>query len=266
MLPCKGEVHFNDIHIDTAGEAASGMQDEIALPHLPLARFRNTFAIDLSKVANRALADEMDNDGKGGWTDQGPDADMRELKPGEQSFGGVPFTVLSPPKSVVVLKSVNGAKGDLPARVTIPVALQADDLFFLHAAAWFSDGSQFKYVVHYADGKDAGDSGQHAEHGGLDSAKPVTRFPAERETFSTVAQTVNMLRFGHGQRISHGSLGPPLLDRRQVEIKSIEFVGDGKWVRSCWESPECRSGSCWATHVRQASARRQGRQLHVFGP
>ena len=30
--------------------------------------------VDLSKLANRALADEADNDGKGGWTDQGAGA------------------------------------------------------------------------------------------------------------------------------------------------------------------------------------------------
>ena len=122
---------------------------------------------------------------------------MRELKPGKRSFGGVPFTVLSPPKSVVVLKSVNRAKGNLPARVTIPVALQADDLFFLHAAAWFSDGSQFKYVVHYADGKDV-EIPVNTRNMVDWRAKPVTRFPAERETFSTVAQTVKTPRFGHG--------------------------------------------------------------------
>ena len=143
------------------------------------------------------------------------------------------------------------------------MALQADDLFFLHAAAWFSDGSQFKYVVHYADGKDV-EIPVNTRNMVDWSAKPVTRFPAERETFSTVAQTVKTPRFGHGSVYRMEWSAP--LDRRQVEIKSIEFVGDGKCARSCWESPECWSGSCWATHVRQASARRQGRRLHVFGP
>ena len=38
---------------------------------------------DISKLFNRPLADEVDGDGKGGWTDQGPLADLRNLYAGD---------------------------------------------------------------------------------------------------------------------------------------------------------------------------------------
>ena len=80
--------------------------------------------VDLSGVANRALADDVDNDGKGGWTDQGPGADMRLLATGRRSFGGVPFFIPPGDKSVVVLKSANRNPGNLPDKVSIPVGAQ----------------------------------------------------------------------------------------------------------------------------------------------
>jgi hypothetical protein len=223
MLPCEGKIEFDDVDIQTAGGAAPAAAG-ILPPRLPPQAVKETFYVDLSKVANRALADDADNDGKGGWTDQGPDADMREFKTGERRFGGVPFKILPSPKSVVVLKSVHRAKDDLPAKVTIPVGRKLDTLFFLHSAAWFSG---FKYVIHYADGKDVtlavGPSNMRDW-----AAEPAARFPLEEGTFSTVAQTVKVPLFGHGSVYRMEWSAPP--DRRTVEIKSIEFIGDGECV------------------------------------
>jgi hypothetical protein len=152
---------------------------------------------------------------------------MREFKTGERRFGGVPFKILPSPKSVVVLKSVHRGKGDLPEKVAIPIGRKFDTLFFLHAGAWFGGGSQFKYVVHYADGKDVEIpvNGQNMKDW---TAEPVARFPLEEGTFSTVAQTVKVPQFGRGSVYRMEWSAP--LDRRPVEIKSIEFIGDGRTV------------------------------------
>jgi hypothetical protein len=223
LTPCKGQLNFDDINIKTASEAGS-VAAEILPPHLQVARFREVVQVDLSKVVNRSLIDEVDNDGKGGWTDQGPSCDMRELPTGKRSFGGVVFQILDNPKSIVVLKSSNRTAGDLPDKVSIPVGRKFDTIFFLHAAAWLDT---FKYVIHYADGKDVElriDKNNIADW----IAEPVARFPNEVGTFTTVAQTVKVPVFGQGSIYRMEWSAP--IDRRAVEIKSIEFVGDGKTV------------------------------------
>jgi len=154
LTPCKGRVNFDDIQITTASEAAASLAG-ILPPRLPLPKIKDTVLVDISKQANRALADETDNDGKGGWTDQGAAANMRALKTGDRRLGGVMFRLLDGPSSIIVLKSPNRAKGALPERVTIPVGRKLDTLFFLHAAAWCPTGAQeaFRYVIQYAGGK-----------------------------------------------------------------------------------------------------------------
>jgi hypothetical protein len=224
VRPCKGDVGFDDVNIRTASDAGPAAANEIVASRLPQAKFREVFYVDLLAAANRALADDADNDGQGGWSDQGPTADMRELKPGERRFGGVPFRILEPPKSVVALKSSNRSRGNLPEKVVIPVGRKADDLFFLHSAAWFKG---FTYIVHYADGKDLTLS-VDAKNMVDWIASPVGRFPMEDGTFSTVAETVKVPMFQQGSIYRMEWSAP--LDRRGIEIQSIEFVGDGETV------------------------------------
>jgi hypothetical protein len=229
LLPCKGKVDFDDIEIHTASEASAALAPEILPPRLPLARFKQTVFVDLSKVVNRGLADEADNDGKGGWSDQGPNADMREFKTGQRTFGGVAFNILPEPKCVVTLRSENRAKGDLPEKVAIPVGRKLDTLFFLHAAAWCPTGGNeaFRYVIHYKDGKDVTlpVTGNNLADW---IADPVARFPLEEDTFSTVAETVKNPQFRQGSVYRMEWSSP--LERRGVEIDSIEFIGAGKAV------------------------------------
>ena len=158
ILPCKGELGFADIDIKTESApppAVAAPQDALP-PRLPLERIKTTEIIDLSKLVNRGLADQEANDGKGGWSDQGPDADMRRLKTGKVIYGGVRFEIGAEPNCCVVLKSSNRTAGNLPEKVTIPVGKKLDTLFFLHAAAWTQQGGDlnFNYVIHYKDHKD----------------------------------------------------------------------------------------------------------------
>jgi hypothetical protein len=229
ITPCKGKVDFCEINIRTASEAGAAGPVEILHPRLPLERIKQTMFVDLSKVVNRGLADEVDNDGKGGWTDQGPNADMRELKTGQRTLGGVTFNLLPEPKCVVALRSENRAKGDLPEKVTIPVGKKLDTLFFLHSAAWCPSGGNeaFRYVIHYKDGKDV--TLPVTGNNLVDwIADPVARFPLEEGTFSTVADTVKNPQFRQGSVYRMEWSSPR--ERRGIEIDSIDFIGAGKAV------------------------------------
>jgi len=228
LTPCKGQVNFDDINITTASEEKAASAD-ILRPRLPIQKIKETYFLDLTKVANRGLADEVENDGKGGWSDQGPQADMRELQSGERRLGGVPFKIPPDPTSIVVLRSSNRLQGDLAEKVTIPVGRKLDTLFFLHAAAWCPSAGEeaFHYVIHYADGKDV-----TLKVTGSNLAdwigEPVRRFPLEEGTFTTVVETVKNPQFRQGS-VYRMEWGAPM-DRRGVEIKSIEFAGGGKAV------------------------------------
>ena len=229
LTPCKGNVCFDDVRIHTADGVGPVVKGEILAPRLPLAKFRETVPVDLSKFINRGLADEQADDGKGGWDDQGPTADMREVKTGLRRFGGVPFNVLDAPNSIVALKSSALPKSDLPAKVDIPIGRRFDDLFFLHSAthAPVDDKELFRYVIHYADGKDVtiivGNTNLRNW-----TSDPVSRFPYEEGTFSTVAQTVTVPKYRQGSLYRLEWSAP--IDRRAVDIKGIEFVGNGKCV------------------------------------
>ena len=108
-------------------------------------------------MVNRALVDERADDGEGGWTDQGPTADMRNLPTGAQVFQGVPYTILPAEKNaVVVLRSPQRPQSvKLPQSVDIPVHAKAAAIAFLHSGAWIvADAENWRYVVQYADGRE----------------------------------------------------------------------------------------------------------------
>ena len=154
---------------------------------------------------------------------------MRALKTGKVKYGGVPFEIGDEPKCCVVLKSSSRNAGQLPEKVTIPIAKRLDTLFFLHASAWAQQGGDldFQYVVHYSDKKDITllATGNNLADW---TADPVRRFPKEENTFTTAAVTVPVQQFGQGT-IYRMEWNAPA-DRRAVEVESIEFIGGGKAV------------------------------------
>jgi hypothetical protein len=231
VLPCKGVVCFDDIEIKTATAAspAALAEAEALPPRLPLERIKAVFPVDLSKVANRGLADDEAGDGRGGWSDQGPAADMRALKTGKVKFGGVPFEITAEPRSAVVLKSPHRLPGRLPDRVTIPVGRKLDTLFFLHAAASAVQGGDlnFLYDLHYKDKKVVR---LYVTGNNLANwiADPVKRFSKEEQTVTTAAVTVPVPQFGQGTVYRMEWNAPS--DRRTVELESIEFIGGGRAV------------------------------------
>ena len=109
--------------------------------------------LNVAGAGNRGLRDDVAEDGKGGWTDQGAN-DLRSLQPGrlEANEIGVPFTVAEP---VVVLRG--GERPAFPAECAeVPVGAEVRSLYFLQTAAWSveREAPVAEYVVRYADGKE----------------------------------------------------------------------------------------------------------------
>ena len=130
-----------------------------------------TESFDLSKIANMGFADEVESDGKGGWTDQGPANDLRMLKPGRQRFGNMDFTILNPAENAgkACLVFANSALPQMLNEVELPgKGRKIPFLYILHTAAWcsgngknagtiqvdFMDGESIKIPVTI--GKDVG--------------------------------------------------------------------------------------------------------------
>ena len=68
-------------------------------------RYRNLkvesgdLALDLGKYANMGYSDPVANDGKGGWSDQGPENDASKFRRNQTTFGKVPFHLTDPAKN-----------------------------------------------------------------------------------------------------------------------------------------------------------------------
>jgi hypothetical protein len=146
MRSASGWASFDDVDLQTQ-PGRSAAQSAAAVP-LDATRF-DWQSIDLAGVVNRALVDEKADDGEGGWTDQGPTADMRNLPTGAQVFQGVPYTILpAEKKAVVVLRSPQRPQSvNLPQSVDIPVNARAAAIAFLHSGAWIvGDVENWRYL------------------------------------------------------------------------------------------------------------------------
>lgn len=111
--------------------------------------------IDLAPYANVSFQDEEENDGRGGWTDQGEN-DFRVMPLGEQSAAGIPFHIIDPEKnngkSCLVVRGSKRPR--FPAAIRgIKVGRRVSRIFFLHTAAWGDKGVAGAYRIVYADGK-----------------------------------------------------------------------------------------------------------------
>ncbi len=106
---------------------------------------------DLAGVMNRGLRDEVAGDGQGGWTDQGPENDLRQLPAGLLRFGGASFRIVDEEnnrgKAAIVLgRNVSGA-------CEFPLQGRGNWLYFLHASAWGARNAEIGEIdVTFADG------------------------------------------------------------------------------------------------------------------
>lgn len=97
-------------------------------------------ALDLRKAMNMGFADETENDGRGGWSDQGPDNDARGI-PIRQNYHGYPFNVINPAqnhgKSAVLFNAVRNPGGVREIEIDLNNAHASGPyLYLLHTASW----------------------------------------------------------------------------------------------------------------------------------
>jgi hypothetical protein len=93
--------------------------------------------LNLSKYVNWGLSDSKAGDGRGGWTDEGPQMDMRDVPTGNQTFRDVPFYISAPEQNNG--NSLCTFKGLLLPNMPetgpeIEVNSEADAIAFLHSA------------------------------------------------------------------------------------------------------------------------------------
>ena len=205
ILPCKGEVGFDDIEIKTADGQRPANEAEIveAKPTvIPKERMREIIYLDLSKVANRSLADEVAGDGRGGWTDQGPELDMRNLPTGDQVIGGVPFRIARGSKSVVAVQANPQPNTDVVKEITISVGRKMEVLYVLHAGAFLGPERKmcFEIILKYKDGTTASGQFWPFPDSVVDwQAEPVQDFGEFQDNpFTTAALTVKVGPKGKG--------------------------------------------------------------------
>lgn len=156
----------NNILITSKPSYAQQTSDDVVVaPLAPMPDFQvateigssRLHPVDLSNFVNMATADPIQGDGKGGWTDEGPNNDARMITPGKHTWFGVPFvmpgkTINDP--SVITLKGMTFNSG--PTSVgPIPINQQrVRGLFFAHAANWMAgkiNEVPVIYTVQYED-------------------------------------------------------------------------------------------------------------------
>lgn len=121
-------------------------------------RFRNLSVgvvdsfLDFRKAANMGYADPTPGDGKGGWSDQGPENDAANLDRKQELFANVPFRLLEPDanggKTVLTMRSARFPNG--PERVVLPAGerrLEGRNLYLLHTLCWAAPGEVGRLVV-----------------------------------------------------------------------------------------------------------------------
>ena len=113
--------------------------------------------INLKEAFNMGFADEEADDGIGGWTDQGPDNDLRMLKPGKLSVLGVDFNIADPERNEgLACLVLSSGQEKFPAEKSVTLKESGKGfryLYLLHSSAWTAGRMPLGTIIaEYADG------------------------------------------------------------------------------------------------------------------
>lgn len=113
-------------------------------------------SLDIQKQANMGFKDEVADDRTGGWTDQGPNNDLRMLKSGKQNFGGVEFQIIDPDlnSGKSCLAFAGNARKYFIDGADLEVKGTEKYLYLLHSLAWSRSqpDSVGRIIVSYTNG------------------------------------------------------------------------------------------------------------------
>lgn len=165
--------------------------------------------LPVAQNGNRSLVDQVENDGKGGWTDQGTN-DMSALKPGTIIAQGIPFEIGD---KAIILKGK--FRQSFPEKSpVIPVGRKVERVAFCHTAAWNATGKpDFIYQVTYEDGTTA----DIPVIGGLDVADWAGLLPVTARV-KTAWQSSNN---DHAIHLAHMQWKNP---KPEVAVRSIQVL------------------------------------------
>ena len=114
--------------------------------------------LDFREGANRSFRDDLPDDGKGGWTDQGS-CDMRMFPSGKFESGNVNFQILSDKETGNRSCIVVGKKTGFQEKAVLPVKMEKSypAIYLLHAGMWMKKSSSPAGVLNvtYTDGSES---------------------------------------------------------------------------------------------------------------
>ena len=141
------------IQFPVADEKLVRSELSLAIRHKP---WRST-PVSIRAQANRAFIDEVAGDGRGGWTDEGPENDLSALPAGQLDGAGVIFDIIDARSNgeraaLVLSRSARGMVSE--ATVTASGGEAWRNLYLLHAGDRLPQDGQLvgRLHVRYADG------------------------------------------------------------------------------------------------------------------
>ncbi len=99
--------------------------------------------LGLSSAANMDFKDELAGDGRGGWSDQGPENDLRSFPLGRKEFEGVTFNILNPAqhagRAILSFRHKSFPAGLTKAGLDLSAQKpRGSNLYLLHTTCWNS--------------------------------------------------------------------------------------------------------------------------------
>ena len=112
--------------------------------------------LDFRAAMNVGFRDEIAGDGKGGWSDQGPDNDLRTVPVGERSCDNIVFDIVDPAKnggrSCIALRGAHAPAYPKSCEVVFAEPVRGRFLNLLHAIAFPTGRKTGRVVATFADG------------------------------------------------------------------------------------------------------------------
>lgn len=209
-----------------------------------MVRGPNFMPINIASSANMGFSDKIAEDGKGGWTDQGPQQDLRCMTPGKQMIGGVLFQVLDPKendnRSCIVLSDGKLRRFPSVPPLEVNKEIHGKYLYLLHASAWPRPAGQKtgEIRVVYLDGTEskisvisARDCGNWTRPTSLENAFAAKTFVNSEENiglyvsvFPVEDKPIREFHFNSGNHTVWMIVGMTLSDIRFMDMQESPLI------------------------------------------
>lgn len=204
--------------------------------------------VELRPYANRDYTDATAMDGKGGWSDQGPDDDLHGFDPSLVSFGGMEFSMIDPQKNggnaILTFDSRYCRTGLKEVKIHFRESQPKQRFFYLlHTSCWTPAKTAVGTVkFHFADGLNAEyelrsgrDVADWISSSGASNAKKVYEAPTKNRKgglflsrFTLPGKPVSAISFSStGKAV--WIIAAASFSSREVSTGMNEFKPDAAW-------------------------------------